>query len=88
MRQPPGADMASRIQTPILSSTTPPYFSMDIGYAAKVIADGDATWVKVIDIRDDNFLGIVLSTQSDRPAPILREHDVIEFTREHIFGMY
>jgi len=80
--------MASRIQTPMLSSTTPPYFSMHVGHSAKVIADGDAMWVKVIDIRKEKFLGIVLSTQTDSPTPVLREHDVIKFTREHIFGMY
>ena len=80
--------MATRIQTPMLSSTTPPYFSIDVGHSAKVISNGEAVWVKVIDIREDEYLGIVTSVPTGHPAPALRVHDVIEFKREHIFGMF
>lgn len=80
--------MASRIQTPELASTTPPFFSVHIGHSAKVIADGGAVWVKIIDMRGDDFLGVVHSTQSSYPIPTLREQDVIEFRREHIYGMF
>ena len=80
--------MASQIQSPKLASTTPPFFSVDLGHSAKVIADGDSVWVKIIEIRGDEFLGIVRSSKSGYPAPALREHDVIEFARENIFGMF
>ena len=80
--------MASRIHSPVLASTTPPFFSVSVGHSAKVIANGNAVWVQIIDIRGDEFLGIVRSTESSFPASELRERDVIEFTRENIFGMF
>ena len=80
--------MASQIHTPALASTTPPFFSVHVGHSAKVIADGDPVWVRIIDMRGDDFLGVVRSTQSGYPAPVLQEQDVIEFKREHIFGMF
>ena len=80
--------MASQIQSPRLARTTPPFFSLDVGHSAKVIANGHAIWVKIIEISGDEFLGIVRSTQSGFPAPELRKQDVIEFTRANIFGMF
>lgn len=80
--------MASQIRSPSLASTTPPFFSVAVGYSAKVIANGHAVWVKIIEIRGDEFLGIVRSTRAGFPAPELRKQDVIEFTRANIFGMF
>lgn len=80
--------MASRIQSPVLASTTPPFFCVNVGHSAKVIASGDAVWVRIIDIRDDEYLGVVRSTNAGFATAELHERDVIEFKRENIFGMF
>ena len=86
--------MATQIKSPELDSTTPPYFSLDVGHRAKVFSAGRALWVKIIDIRGDEFLGIV---GAGEPQPVsdqlrkeheLRGSDVISFERHHIFGMF
>ena len=80
--------MAQMIKSPRLASTSPPYFQLDVGHSAKVINDGNALWVKVIDIREDEFLGIVRARVSPSLHDDVTERDVISFERQHIFGMY
>ena len=80
--------MAQMIKSPRLASTSPPYFQLDVGHSAKVINDGNALWVKVIDIREDEFLGIVRARVSPSLNDDVTDRDVISFERQHIFGMY
>ena len=80
--------MGSQIKTPALDETTPPYFHLDIGHSAKVFADGEALWVKIIDIRGDEFLGVVRGGKAGPQPYVLCEQDVISFERQHIFGMF
>jgi len=90
--------LASQIKTPQLRETSPPYFDIHVGHMAKVIEDSGSAWVEIVDIRGDEFLGIV-RPRDEKPTPAsnpldrfgvkaLRANDVIAFERQHIFGMY
>ena len=80
--------MAQLIKSPELASTSPPYFQLDVGHSAKVISGGSAIWVKIIDIREDEFLGVVRARMQPSVTDDVTERDVISFERQHIFGMY
>ena len=84
--------MGRQIKQPDLESTSPPFFDLSVGHLAKVLTSGeyDALWVKVIEIQGDRLMGIVSSgTAANRGRERgLREDDVIEFERRHIFGLY
>ena len=79
--------MANQIKTMHLEEAQPPYFELDVGHSAKVLSDGSPVWVKVIDIRGDDFIGIVHSAEPGLRRDVPRKQDVIAFGRKHIFGM-
>ncbi len=53
-----------------------------------VIESGEARWVKVIDARGDELLGVVGDHGAGAETGELRPRDVIEFRRCHVFGLY
>ena len=82
--------MAQMIKSPQLQSVNPPYFELDVGHSAKVVHEGQPVWGRVIDIRGDEFLGIIHSPEDARRrvSGDLRGNDVIAFERQHVFGMF
>ena len=83
-----GSAVGSEIKTPDLRETTPPYFDIHVGHMAKVIEASGAAWVQIVDIRGDDFLGIVRPREQKFGVERLKANDVISFERQHIFGMY